>query len=209
VEETVLVRAEVDREEGRDGFVDVLFLLEDEKVREGTEACVGGFEAGDSLVFGAGLVAASTSSFSNAFTFRVSESTWKLSFLRSLSTLGMADGENAPKIRKHHHLQQVFIIRPLYFSTLLLQIFLHLVASLLKFLETRLQAGFLPENIKLTLQCGYSFLVLSVIDRELQFNARGFLLQCGMILSQSSQPTSKVRNLGLPVDSGEIINTRT
>ena len=132
VEETVLVRAEDDREEGRDGFVDVLFRLEDEKVRGGAGACVGGgCEAKGSLVLGAGLVAASASSFSNAFTFRVSESTWKFNFLRSLSTLCMADGENAPEMRKHHHLHQIFIIRPLYFGTLLLQIFLHLVAFLL------------------------------------------------------------------------------
>ena len=130
MEETVLVRDEDDREEGRDGFIDVLFRLEIEEVREGAGACVDGCKAEDSFIFGTGLVAASVSSFSKAFTFRVSESTWKLSFLRSLSTLGMADDENVPEIRKYH-LHQVFVIRPLNFSTLLLQVFLHLIASLL------------------------------------------------------------------------------
>lgn len=125
------MRAEDDREEDCDGFVEVLFRLKDEEVREGTGACKGGCEVEGSLVFGVGLVAASAISFSKAFTFRVSESTWKLSFLRSLSTLVMADGENAPELGKHHHLHQVFIVCPLDFSTLLLQIFFHLIASLL------------------------------------------------------------------------------
>lgn len=87
MEETVLVRAEEDREEGCDEVVDVLFRVEVEDVREGTGACTGGCKAEDSLDFGTGLAAASASSFSKALTFRVSESTWKLSFLRSLSTL--------------------------------------------------------------------------------------------------------------------------
>ena len=201
---TALVRAEDDREEGRDGFVDELFRLEDEETREGAGARVSGCGPEDSLVFGAGLVAPSASSFSNAFTFRVSESTWKLSFLRSLSTLGMGGGKNVPEMQRNRHLHQIFPIRPLNFCALLLQIFLHLVTPLLKFLEARLQIRLLPESIEFALQCSYNFLMLSLFDRELQVNARGLLLQCGMILSQSSKPTSKVRNLGLPVDSCEI-----
>lgn len=87
MEETALVRAEDDREEGCEGFVVVLFREDVEGVREGTGACVGGREVEGPLVLGGGLVAASASSFSRALTFRVRESTWKLSFLRSLSTL--------------------------------------------------------------------------------------------------------------------------
>ena len=87
MEETALVRADDDREEGCEEFVAVLFREEVEAVREGTGACVDNCEVEVSLVLGSGLVAASASSFSRALTFRVRESTWKLSFLRSLSTL--------------------------------------------------------------------------------------------------------------------------
>jgi hypothetical protein len=83
--EAVLVRVE-ELDEGR-VLVEALFLVEVEEVREGTGAWVGGCEVEGSLVLGAGLAAASASSFSKAFIFRVSESTWKLSFLRSLRTL--------------------------------------------------------------------------------------------------------------------------
>lgn len=79
------MRAE-ELDEGR-VFVDALFRVEVEEVREGTGAWAGGCEVEGSLVLGAGLAVISASSFSKAFTFRVSESTWKLSFLRSLSTL--------------------------------------------------------------------------------------------------------------------------
>jgi len=87
VEETALVRAEDDREEGSEGFVVVLLREDVEVVREGTGACVGGREVEGSLGFGVGFATASASSFSRALIFRVRESTWKLSFLRSLSTL--------------------------------------------------------------------------------------------------------------------------
>jgi len=89
VEETALVRADDDREEGCEGFVAVLFREEVEAVRERTGACVDSREVEVSLVLGSGLAAASASSFSRALTFRVRESAWKLSFLRSLSTLVM------------------------------------------------------------------------------------------------------------------------
>jgi hypothetical protein len=100
VEETVLVRVEDDREEGCNGFEEVLFRVEVDEVREGTGACIGGCEVEGPLVLGAGLVAASAISFSKALTFLESESTWKLSFLRSLSTLRTAGGKNASEIRK-------------------------------------------------------------------------------------------------------------
>ena len=87
MEETALVRAEDDREEGSEEFVVVLLREEVEAVREGTEACVVGCEVEGPLGLGAGLAAASASSLSRALIFRVRESTWKLSFLRSLSTL--------------------------------------------------------------------------------------------------------------------------
>ena len=87
MEEAALVRAEDDREEGCERFDVVLFREEVEVVREGTGACVDDFEVERSFVLDAGLVAASASSFSRALTFRVRESTWKLSFLRSLRTL--------------------------------------------------------------------------------------------------------------------------
>ena len=83
------MRAEDDREGGCERFDVVLFREEVEVVRERTGACVDEREVESSLVLGAGLAAASASSFSRALIFRVRESTWKLSFLRSLSTLGM------------------------------------------------------------------------------------------------------------------------
>jgi hypothetical protein len=151
MEETVLVRADDDREEGCEGFVAVLFREEVEAVRDGTGACVGGRGVGISLVLGSGLVAASASSFSRALTLRVRESTWKLSFLRSLSTLIMVNRQTACEERKHHHLHQVFVIRPLNFGAFLLQILLHLIVSLLQLLKVRLQARFCVENVELVL----------------------------------------------------------
>jgi len=120
VEETALVRADDDREEGCEEFVVVLFREEVEAVREGTGACVDGCETEVSLVLGSGLVAASASSFSRALTFRVRESTWKLSFLRSLSTLVMDSRQTRCQEQKRHHLHQVFVIRPLNFGAFLL-----------------------------------------------------------------------------------------
>ena len=93
MEEAALVRAEDDREEGSEGFVVVLFREEIDVVREGTGACVGCCEVESSLVLGAGFAAASASPFSRALTFRARESTWKLSFLRSLSTLELGQSE--------------------------------------------------------------------------------------------------------------------
>ena len=98
------MRADDDREEGCEGFVAVLFREEVEVVREGTGACVDGREVEVSLVLGSGLVAASASSFSRALTFRVRESTWKLSFLRSLSTLVMDNRQTTFEEQKCHHL---------------------------------------------------------------------------------------------------------
>lgn len=149
MEETALVRADDDREEGCEELVVVLLREEVEAVREGTGACVDGCEVEVSLVLGSGLVAASASSFSRALTFRVRESTWKLSFLRSLSTLVMDNRQTSCRERKHRHIHQVFVIRPLNFGAFLLQIFLHLIVSFLQFLEARLQVRFLAENIKL------------------------------------------------------------
>ena len=88
MEKTALVRVEDDREGGCEGFVVVLLREEVEEVREGAGAWTGGCEVEISLVLCGGLVTASVSSFSRTLTFRVRESTWKLSFLRSLSTLG-------------------------------------------------------------------------------------------------------------------------
>jgi len=138
VEETALVRAEDDREEDSEGFVVVTFREEVEVVREGTGACVGGCEVEGSLSLGAGFVAASASSFSRALIFRVRESTWKLSFLRSLSTLRVRGRQNTSGEPEYHHSHQVFVIGPLNFGTFLLQILLHLVVPFLQFLETRL-----------------------------------------------------------------------
>ena len=109
----------------------MLFREEVEVVREGTGACVGGCEIGGSLVLGVGLVAASASSFSRTLTFRVRESTWKLSFLRSLSTLAMRNRQTVCKEQNRRHLPQILFIGPLNFGTLLLQILLHLVAFFL------------------------------------------------------------------------------
>ena len=95
MEETALVRAVDDREEDSEEFVVVLLRDEVEVVREGIGACVGGCEVEGSLALGAGLVAASPSSFSRALIFRERESTWKLSFLRSLSTLEIGDCQRA------------------------------------------------------------------------------------------------------------------
>ena len=132
MEETALVRAEDDREEGNEGFEVVLFREEVEVVRDGTGAWVGGCEVGGSLGLGIGLAAASASSFSRALIFRERESTWKLSFLRSLSTLGVESSQNTSEEREHNlHSQQVFVIGPLDFGTLLLQILLHLIVPLL------------------------------------------------------------------------------
>ena len=97
MEETVLVRVEDVREEDSEEYVVVLFREEVEAVREETGACVGGCDVEGSLVLGAGLLAASASSFSRALIFRVRESTWKLSFLRSLSTLGIRECQYAVK----------------------------------------------------------------------------------------------------------------
>ena len=131
MEETALVRAEDDREEGSEGFVAVLLREEVEVVREGPGACVGGCEVECSLGFGAGFAAASASSFSRALIFRVKESTWKLSFLRSLSTLRVGGSQNTSRKQDHYHLHKVFVISPLNFGTFLFQILLHLVISLL------------------------------------------------------------------------------
>ena len=151
MEEAALVRVEDVREEDSEGFV-VLLRDEAEVVREGTGARVDGCELEGSLVFGAGLVAASASSFSRALTFRVRESTWKLSFLRSLSTLELGNYQNASEERKRQCLQQVFVISPLDFGTFLLQILLHLVVSFLQFMQPCLQTRFLAECVKLALQ---------------------------------------------------------
>lgn len=202
VEEAALVRAEDDREEDSEGFA-VLLRDEVEVVREGTGARVGGCEVEGSLGFGAGLVAVSPSSFSSALTFRVRESTWKLSFLRSLSTLELEGGQNTSKERKHQRSQQVFVVSPLNFCTFLLQILFHLVVSFLQFLQARLQTRFRAECVELALQCGQSFLMLRILERELQLDTRRLLLQRGIIFPQCSQPTSKVRNLGFPVISDE------
>lgn len=175
MEETALVRAEDDREEGCDVFANVLFRVEDEEVR-------GGCEVENSLGFGASLAAASARSFSKPFTFRVSESTWKLSFLRSLSTLAVTDGKNEPEIRNHHHLHQVFVVSPLDFDTLLLQVFLHLIASFLQLLKACVQTGFLAKCVKLALQSRHSLFVLSVLQRELELRPKGLLFQRSMIL---------------------------
>jgi len=148
VEETALVRADDDREGGCEGFVVVLLREEVEAVREGTGACVDSREVEVSLVLGSGLVAASASSFSRALTFRVRESTWKLSFLRSLSTLVTENLQTKFEEQKHHHLHQVFVICPLNFGAFLLQILLHLVVSFLQLLEARLQARFLAESVE-------------------------------------------------------------
>ena len=148
------MRADDDREEGCEdceGFVVVLLREEVEAVREGTGACVDGREVKVSLVFGSDLVAASASSFSRALTFRVRESTWKLSFLRSLSTLVTDNRQTTYEERKHRHLHQVFVIRPLDFGTFLLQILLHLVVSFLQLLEVCFQARFLAESFELAL----------------------------------------------------------
>ena len=109
----------------------MLFRVVVKEVREGIGGCRGGCEVEGSLAFGAGLVAASASSFSKTFTFRVSESTWKLSFLRSLSTLGVTDGEDAPKTRKHHHLHKIFVIGLFDFGAFISQILLHFIAFFL------------------------------------------------------------------------------
>ena len=165
MEETALVRAEDDREEGSEGFDVVLFREEVEVVREGTGACISGCEVGGSLGLGVGLAAASASSFSRALIFRERESTWKLSFLRSLSTLGVESSQNMSEEWGHNlHSQQVFIIGPLDFGTLLFQILLHLVVPLLQFLEATLQTRFLPENLELALQCDQGLLMLSVLE---------------------------------------------
>ena len=164
MEEAVLVRADDDREEGSEWFVVVLFLEEVEVVREGTGACVDCCEVESSLVFGAGLVAASARSFSRALTFRVRESIWKLSFLRSLSTLETGGHQNASGEWKHRHLQQVFVVGFLNFSTFLLQVLLHLVIPFLQFLEARLQTRFLAKDVELALQCGQRLLILSILE---------------------------------------------
>lgn len=109
------------------------------------------FEVEGSLALGAGLLAASASSFSRALTFRVRESTWKLSFLRSLSTLIINSRQTTSEERKRCYLHQVLVIRPLYLGTFFLKIFLHLVASFLQLLKARLQIRFLAESVELVL----------------------------------------------------------
>jgi len=175
-EETALVRVEDDREEDIEKLAVVLFREEVEAVREWTGACVDGCEVEGSLILGAGLVAASARFFSRVLIFRVRESTWKLSFLRSLSTLAMGNRQTKCEKRKHHYLHQVFVIGPLNFGTFLLQILLHLVVSFLHFLELRFQTRFLAESVELAVQRGQRFLMLGIFERELQFNARGLLL---------------------------------
>lgn len=151
MEETALVRVEDDREEGCEEFVDVFLREEVEAVRAGTGACVGGFEVEGSFALGASLLVASESSFSRALTFRVRESTWKLSFLRSLSTLVMNSRQTRCERQEHCYLHQVLVIRPLNFGTFFLKIFLHLVTFFLQLLKARLQIGFLAESVELAL----------------------------------------------------------